>query len=265
MTDVRGEKMAGYLHSERRAAIVARLGTEGRVLAVDLAREFDTSEDTIRRDLRALAAAGQCRRVYGGALSVAPDLGPISARAAVGRGVKAALGAALARLIQPGMVVFIDAGSTNLACARMIPPLGATLVTHAPAIAAVLAEQPGNTLLVLGGRIDPVVGAAIGARALGEIEGMRPDLVLIGACGLDVEAGMTVHSMEDAAFKRSVAARSGAVATAVARDKIGAAASFAVMGVEACDTLVLEAGLAPEIVARLAAMGPEIIEVECGI
>ncbi|RVO99285.1 DeoR/GlpR transcriptional regulator, partial [Sinorhizobium meliloti] len=51
---------------ERKSLIQERLRTEGRVLAVDLAREFGVSEDTIRRDLREMAAAGLCERVYGG-------------------------------------------------------------------------------------------------------------------------------------------------------------------------------------------------------
>lgn len=257
--------MSQYLNSERRGVIAARLAAEGRVVAADLAREFETSEDTIRRDLRALAAQGQCRRVYGGALSVAPDLGPVSARAKIGAGRKAALGAALARLIEPGMVVFLDAGSTNLACARAMPDLGATLITHAPAIAAALAEGAGNTLVTLGGRVDPKLGAAVGGRALADLDGLRPDLALIGACGLDAGAGVTAHSVEDAAFKRVVALRSNQVAVAAGREKIGTAAAFRALGLGDCDILVLEAGAPPEALAglRSAADGARIVEVEC--
>ncbi|KTQ76027.1 DeoR faimly transcriptional regulator, partial [Aureimonas ureilytica] len=53
---------------ERHGRIRERLSLEGRVLASELARDFGVSEDTIRRDLRELASAGLCRRVYGGAL-----------------------------------------------------------------------------------------------------------------------------------------------------------------------------------------------------
>ena len=42
------------------------------------------------------------------------------------------------------MTVFLDAGSTNLACARPISARDVTLVTHAPAIAAAVAESPGS-------------------------------------------------------------------------------------------------------------------------
>ena len=68
--------------SERLADIEARLQRDGRVVAAELARIYATSEDTVRRDLRALAAEGRCRRVYGGALPATPARG----RSARGRG-----------------------------------------------------------------------------------------------------------------------------------------------------------------------------------
>jgi DeoR/GlpR family transcriptional regulator of sugar metabolism len=52
----------------RRDVILGRLAQGQSVVAAALALEFDVSEDAIRRDLRALAAEGRCRRVYGGAL-----------------------------------------------------------------------------------------------------------------------------------------------------------------------------------------------------
>ena len=256
--------MSAYLNSERRDAIAERLARGDRVLATDLAREFETSEDTIRRDLRALAAAGLCRRVYGGALPLAPGAGPVSARAEVAVDAKAALGAALAGLVSPGMTVFLDAGSTVLAAARAITAERLTLVTHAPLIGAALAERPGVALVMLGGRVDPLVGAAVGARALAEAEGLRPDLALLGACGLDPEAGVTAHSVEDAAFKRRLASASAAVAVAADRDKIGTAAAFPVIGTDACDVLALEASTPADVLARFRAAGPRVLEVETG-
>ncbi|MFO1105709.1 MAG: DeoR/GlpR family DNA-binding transcription regulator [Amaricoccus sp.] len=254
--------MVEYLLTERQRAIEARLAREGRVLSAELARAFATSEDTIRRDLRALAAAGRCDRVYGGALPPS-EPGPTSARGLRAPAAKAALGAALAALIEPGMTVFLDAGSTNLACARRIAARDVTLITHAPPIAAELTERPGITLITIGGRVDAQVGAAIGAQALAGIAGLRPDLTLLGACGLDARAGLTAQSVEDAAFKRAIAAQSGAVATAADRGKLGIAAPFPVIEVDACDLLALDAAGPPEILAELGALGPRLVLVEC--
>ncbi len=57
------------------------LALQGQVLAADLVARFGVSEDTVRRDLRELAREGACRRVYGGAVSPAPDRGTLSPRA----------------------------------------------------------------------------------------------------------------------------------------------------------------------------------------
>ena len=110
------------LPDERQQIILERLARRGRVLAGDLAREFRTSEDTIRRDLREMAAAGQCRRVYGGALPLSPAFGPAGGATAEAPERKAALGRAAAALVRTGQVVFFDAGSTNAAIARALPP-----------------------------------------------------------------------------------------------------------------------------------------------
>src|ERR1700729_2455516 len=120
----------------RHRLIRKRLASEGRVLAADLARDLGTSEDTIRRDLRELAALGACRRVYGGALSISPASGTFAERQTQDNDRKAALAREAAKLAAPGQIVFLDAGSTNLAIA-WAPPHGAqmTLVTKSPAIA----------------------------------------------------------------------------------------------------------------------------------
>lgn len=249
--------------SERLADIEARLERDGRVVAAELARVYATSEDTIRRDLRSLAAAGRCRRVYGGALPAAPAPGPVSLRTRVAPAAKAALGAALARLVEPGMTVFIDAGSTTLACAERLEASGVTVVTHAPVIAAALVENEGVRLVTIGGQVDRLVGAALGAGVLAAVEAIRPDLLLLGACGIDADAGITAHALDDAAVKRAVAARAGRVAVAADQSKLATAAPFAVMDLAACDILCLEAGVPSDLRQRLAACGPAIIDVEC--
>ena len=56
------------LNEERRRAIVENLNREGRVLVTDLARQFETSQVTIRKDLEILHSQGLIHRTHGGAL-----------------------------------------------------------------------------------------------------------------------------------------------------------------------------------------------------
>lgn len=117
-------------------------------------------------------------------------------------------------------------------------------------------------LVVLGGEIDHHVGAALGPVVLTAIEGLRLDLAILGACGVDVEAGLTAHGFDDAALKRHVAARATRTATAADREKLGTAAPFVVMDVAACDILCLEAETPDATRARLAALGVSLVIVE---
>ena len=251
------------LPDERRQAILERLVRRGRVLAGDLAREFHTSEDTIRRDLREMAAAGKCRRVYGGALPLSPASGPLAARRTEAPERKAALGRAAAALARPGQVVFFDAGSTNAAIARALPAgLAVTVVTNAPDIAADLVGKPGVELIVIGGRVDPRSGAALGARALRDAGEMRVDLAFLGACAVDVEAGVAAFDAEEAQFKRLIAERAKAVAAAVTTDKLGTAAPFAVAPISRLAHLVVEADAPERALAPLRRAGVSVHRAE---
>ena len=73
----------GLLTAERRQAILGSLERDGKVVAARLAAELGVSEDTVRRDLRDLAAQGLVQRVHGGALP--PRRSPARSRAGATR------------------------------------------------------------------------------------------------------------------------------------------------------------------------------------
>ncbi len=113
--------MQDFLLRERQGVISERLRLNGRVLATELALEFGVSEDTVRRDLREMAAAGLCERVYGGALPVSLTAhGSLTQRIGFAADRKQALARAAAKQIAAYSTVFFDAGSTNLAIANAL-------------------------------------------------------------------------------------------------------------------------------------------------
>lgn len=227
--------------SERQSQILARLQRNGRVFAHELAESFAVSGDTVRRDLREMAARGECERVYGGALLAGGTTSPLKTRMQESVDRKIVLAQVASRFFIDGMVVFIDAGSTNLAIARHVPAgVRLTVVTNTPAIAAELSGRAGVELVVIGGRIDPAVGAAIDTTALRQLEAVRPDLCILGACGLALENGLTADVFEDAVFKRLACAASLQTLAAVTSEKLGKRAAFHVHPLEAPLSLVLE-------------------------
>ena len=229
------------LTAQRKQLIQTELDRVGKVLSGELADRFGLSEDTIRRDLRQLAADGLCRRVYGGA--VAPSAGTLDQRHEHLRAEKARLAQAAVRVISPKQTLFIDAGSTNSAIARALPAdMGLTVVTNAPDIAAMIATRRDVDLIVLGGAYAPDIGACLGPQTLAGMAGLRGDWLFLGSCGLDAEKGVTAFDQGEGAVKRAMAAVCDHVLAAVTTEKIGTAAPYRVLETENLGVLVAEQG-----------------------
>jgi DeoR/GlpR family transcriptional regulator of sugar metabolism len=253
--------MTDLMVQERQAEILRLLKQDGRVLSASLAAEFRISEDTIRRDLRDMANAGLCERVYGGALPVSRGATTLSQRMGMASERKKTLAATASTLIPPRCTVYFDAGSTNLAIAEAVhEDLVVTAVTNSPAIALVLTEKPLVEVILIGGSLDRVVGGAVGARAIEAMSVIRPDICFVGTCGIDVDGGLSAFRLEDAAFKQYIAARSRRVIVAATREKFDAAAPYAVAAAGQYHCLVTEPGVDPHRLAPLREAGCEIIE-----
>lgn len=254
-------KKDNLLLPERHTLILQQLSTHGRVLATQLAQDLNVTEDTIRRDLRDLAAAGMCQKVYGGAvrLPATPESGTLTQRATRAQADKSVLGAAAATLVKAGMVLFLDAGSSNLAIAAALPAVPLTVLTNAPSIAARLLESPHIDLIMIGGRIDQRLGGSVGTTALREAEMVRPDLYFVGACGVDVQAGVTAVDFEEAEFKRRLVANSKATVVVATADKLGAVAPFAVLPIAQLTHLVVEQQTGADIAEAYAAAGTSVL------
>ncbi|BDA86247.1 DeoR family transcriptional regulator [Aureimonas sp. SA4125] len=251
------------LTSERQAKIRALLEAEGRVLAAPLAKRFHVSEDTVRRDLRDLAQAGLCRRVYGGAVPLAPSEGSLTRRQNIAPARKAALARAVTAMIDPGTLLFIDAGSTNLAVADALAEnAGLTVVTNAPLIACALLERPGIETILIGGRVDAVTGACFGPKALADAQRFRPDVLILGACGIDADEGVTGHVFEECELKAALASRSRRIFVAAANDKIGTAAPYTVIPTDRISALFVESDCDLVAVAAMEALGVAVMRAE---
>jgi DeoR/GlpR family transcriptional regulator of sugar metabolism len=252
--------VADLLLHERQSLILKRLQDEGRVIAVSLAQELSISEDTVRRDLREMASAGLCRRVYGGALLLDTVGTPLAERLQVKPERKDAMARAAIPLFEAGMTIFIDAGSTNLAIANALPPgLRLTVITNAPSVASALSDRQEIDVIVLGGKVDRRAGAVIGARAIADAASFRPDIYVLGSCGFEASAGISASEFEEAEFKRAIAQRSKSILAAITNEKLGAAAPFEVVPISNRDYVVLEHDAEPNFIDDLARAGVNVI------
>lgn len=84
--NVQERERVRMLAAERRDHLLGLLAREGKIVAKDVAADLGISEDSVRRDLRDLAAEGLCQRVYGGALPASPAVVDYAARQSVASG-----------------------------------------------------------------------------------------------------------------------------------------------------------------------------------
>ncbi|WEX78306.1 DeoR/GlpR family DNA-binding transcription regulator [Sinorhizobium numidicum] len=234
------------LTTQRRAMIAARLDRDGQIIAKALADELGLSEDTIRRDLREMAAEGLLKRVHGGALPLAPPLPDFAARGAIASETKRKLGRRAAGLIKAGQVVFLDGGTTNAEIARALPrDLRATIVTHSPTIAAELERHDAEVILV-GGRLYKHSMVTTGAAAIAAIEEIRVDVFFLGVTAVHPVHGLSTGDYEEAAIKRAIARQSAETYVLATPEKFGAASPHRILGVGDIAGLIVPADMAAE-------------------
>jgi DeoR family transcriptional regulator, aga operon transcriptional repressor len=195
------------LSEERQREILELLNREGRVLVVDLARHFDTSQVTIRKDLEILHMNGRIHRTHGGALSVresALEDPTLREKEKLHRKEKLQIAAAAVRMVAEGQVVILDSGTTTTAIARALRNFqNLTIVTNAVNIAA---ELSGSNLEVIltGGNLRKNSFSLVGPLAEETLHRLNADILFLGVDGFDVQYGLSTPNLLEAKVNRAM-------------------------------------------------------------
>lgn len=249
------------LAAQRRELLLTRLQADGRLVAKDLADELGLSEDSLRRDLRELAAAGLCQRVYGGALPASVAEADYSVRSGIALDSKARVAHRAVSLIEPGMTVLIDGGTTALALARALPTaLRATVVTHSVTVAAALLAHTGLDVIVLGGRLFKHSAVTTGAAAAEAANSISADLFLLGVTGVHERAGITTADLDEAAMKRLLARRAAETYVLASSEKIGTVSPFVVTPLSEVAGVITDAPASNPTIKALRAANVAIVQ-----
>ncbi len=176
----------------------------------ELATVFHISTNTVRRDLIDLIERGTITKVYGGVTangSVKPE--PFAARAERLAHEKQLIGRLTADLVEDGMSIFLDSGSTT-AC--LLPYLAdkqnVTVITHSLTALYEAAKYPSLRVIALGGLYNGSTASFVGASTLEALSHMAIDLVCIAATGVSLEGGLSNTTFFEVEVKRAVTRRS---------------------------------------------------------
>jgi DeoR/GlpR family transcriptional regulator of sugar metabolism len=251
----------GMLAAERRDQLLAWLHRDGKLVARDVAAALGLSEDSVRRDLRELAAAGLCQRVYGGALPVAPGMGAVqAARTEIAPESKRRVGARAAQLIAPGSSAILDGGTTALEVVAALPPdLDARITTHSATTAAALAGHPTVTVLMLGGQIHKQSVSASGAMAAEAAGRISADLALLIITGIHPQQGLTVNDPEQAALLRILISRAADTYVMATVEKLGTVCAYRTVGFSEVAGIITDAPADHPTVRQLHDQGVTVI------
>jgi len=198
--------------SYRSEQILQELLRHGEVSVDSLAKHFNVSAATIRRDLSELERQGLLRRIHGGAGPVAPmlyepfrHLSSFQEQEEKCAAEKRQIGLTAASLISDGETIAIGAGTTTTQLARCIRHRkGITILTNAINIAMELSHLPEIKVSMTGGSLSGDWFALVGDVAQRNVSEMFFDKAFIGVDGAHAEHGMTTNYSDQAATHRAM-------------------------------------------------------------
>ena len=216
---------------ERQQKIREHLAAFGQVSIDRMSQSFGVARETIRRDLLDMEQAGELRRVRGGAVPAVRESASFQVRHTQRRQEKRAIAAAAIPLLESGMTLFMDAGSTHSIMSETLAGYNGladlTIITNSVDVARNLAEEAGERshrfrVLMLGGefRQDPM--ETVGAITINEIHRYQADVAMVVPWGVDAVKGASDYHLYGAEIARAMTQNAKHTIVLADHSKIGA-------------------------------------------
>ena len=192
---------------ERRKIILEKVHEEKKVIVSELSKEFEVSEETIRRDLEKLAEEGHVIKSYGGA--VINEIGsidlPFNVRWKANAVGKQKIANLVSQEIMDGEHIFLDASTTAVFIAKNIKQKkNLTIVTNSIEILLELSDVTGWNIIDTGGILKGDSMSLVGKKATDNIEKYNADKVFLSCKGINQKKGVTEGNDEMASIKQSM-------------------------------------------------------------
>lgn len=192
---------------ERRKLILEKVHIEKKVIVSELSKEFDVSEETIRRDLDKMADEGHVIKSYGGA--VINEIGsidlPFNVRWKANSVGKQKIANLISNEIKDGEHIFLDASTTAVFIAKNIKQKKhLTVITNSIENLLELSDVSGWNIISSGGLLKAGSMSLLGRRATESIERYNADKVFLSCKGVDINRGVTEGNDETGSIKQSM-------------------------------------------------------------
>ncbi len=210
---------------ERRHLLVDILRRQPGMRVIELARALDVSEGTVRNDLNALQKEGQLTHFHGGAVLIEQrnlSYTSFSSRHLEHTAEKEIIARHAAELVQDGDSILLDASSTIYYLALALEnKQRLRVVTNGLDVARLLAQNPSNTVILIGGILNQDGSSVTGLFSEQVIEELHIQKAFVSCSGFSVERGLTEVHLEEAQLKRKAIESAQQVFALIDSSKLG--------------------------------------------
>ncbi|MER5586830.1 DeoR/GlpR family DNA-binding transcription regulator [Streptomyces asoensis] len=229
--------------AERRQLILEMVRANGAVSLRELARVVQTSEVTVRRDVRALEAEGLLDRRHGGAVlpgGFTRESG-FPQKSHLATAEKTAIADLAAGFVEEGEAIVVGAGTTTQELARRLARVpGLTVVTNSLLVAQALAHANRVEVVMTGGTLRGSNYALVGSGAEQSLQGLRVSRAFISGSGLTAERGLSTSNMLSASVDRALVQAAAEVVVLADHTKLGTDTMFQTVPTDVITRLVTD-------------------------
>lgn len=245
------------LASERQQQILVLLEETGTLRTIDLAEKFQVTDETIRRDLQALAESHMISRVHGGAKSLSgrPTLQSFAERRALQVEKKTAIARAALDLIQPGRTYAFDSSTTGYELVCALPDEAFRVVTNAYAVIDRLVTKEHVDLIATGGRYQPKTQTFIGAETVHTLRRHNINTAFVSCIGLDLDKGASEGFEDQALFKETLMDQAEEVVMLVDSSKFDQRSEYFFANLKDISLFITDSDADPKFIASLREKG----------
>jgi DeoR family transcriptional regulator, fructose operon transcriptional repressor len=175
------------LADERRTRLLEIVRGRGFASLLDLARQLEVSESTVRRDLEALEDTGAIQRTHGGVFYTGPSpkLSHFDIRQQSNWSRKRKIALAASRLIEDGDTILLDGGSTTYELAQLLVGRPLQVVTNSLPVATLFTSSDSGDLVLIGGIVHTHTGVTLGPYANNMLASLNVRRAVISVAGVN--------------------------------------------------------------------------------
>ena len=233
---------------ERRQGILELINREGDMRASELAEHFQVTAETIRKDLIYLNNKHLLKKGHGSAHSIneAAEYS-IEQRLQENTAIKRAIAKKALEYISDCSVIFIDAGSTLMELAKIIPQQPQlAIISNSFSVVQAL-QKSGNTIYFIGGEVNTITQSTSGLWANNELSSIRIDIAFLGTSGFQSHTGPCTKIFSDAQFKKDVVKNSNKIIVLADHTKFSTNAIMQYADWTDVDLLISDSSVTPEL------------------